>query len=214
MTRLPVREPLMTRGAGGLVYIYADEACLGNQYKDRDNPGGAGVLVEAWKDGRWHRRDLWLSERASTNNRMAIQSATVPLTLLRPARIIFTSDSQYLVKGCSEWISGWVRRDWKKGGGKPVANAELWQELLAAAEPHEIEWRWVRGHAGHPQNEWANELATTAAARRGESGGFVESGFEDWLEHERVAGRLTGYDPAAPPVRDETFRPAPLPSLG
>lgn len=167
------------------VFIYADESCLGNQFTDRANPGGAGGLVEFWRDDRWVRRDYWLSEPGTTNNRMALRSAIEGLDALkRPCHVIFTSDSQYLVKGMSEWVHGWAARGWKRKGGA-IENLELWQQLVAAAVPHRLQWRWVRGHAGHPQNEYANHLATRAARELSNSGGMVESGFEAWLAEER-----------------------------
>jgi ribonuclease HI len=163
------------------VFIYADESCLGNQYQDRARPGGAAGLVEYLHPARgWVRRDYWTSEPDTTNNRMAIRSAVIPLVALRvPSRVIFTSDSRYLVEAMSKWVHDWVRRGWKRKDG-PVENVALWQELLPLTERHRIEWRWVRGHAGHPQNEYANHLATRAAREQSDSGGLVESGFEEW----------------------------------
>ena len=181
------------------VHIYADESCLGNQFKGRDNPGGAGALIEFWKNDAWHRRDLWISEPASTNNRMALRGAAAALdALTKPCRVRFTSDSTYLVKGMSEWVHGWIRKDWVRKTG-PVENAALWQDLVRAAARHKIEWRWVRGHAGHPQNEYANHLATTAAKKLSSSGGPIPSGYEAWLESEREKGRyLDVFEHAAP----------------
>jgi ribonuclease HI len=168
-----------------LVYIYADESCLGNQHTDRDSPGGAGGLVELWRSDHWLRRDYWESAPATTNNRMALLGAQALLELLkRPCRVVFTSDSQYLVRGMREWIHGWARRGWKRKAG-PIENLELWQGLACAAAVHEVDWRWVRGHAGHPQNEYANDLAVAAARQQGRSGGLVDSGFEAWLEQQR-----------------------------
>jgi ribonuclease HI len=192
------------------VYIYADESCLGNS-RERATPGGAAGLVSVWKENCWERRDYWISEPATTNNRMAIRSAIVPLDALRkPCRIIFTSDSQYLVKGMSEWVFGWARRGWKRKTGA-VENVELWKALVKAAAPHEIEWRWVRGHAGHPQNEYADALATRAAAELTASGGLVPSGFERWLEDERARNRYLDFnEQAAPP--QEAFKPAKRPT--
>lgn len=167
------------------VFVHADESCLGNQFQGRANPGGAAGLVEVWKDERWHRRDYWISEPDTTNNRMALRSAIVPLKLLRrPCRVRFHSDSQYLVRGMEEWIHGWKARGWKRKGGK-IENLELWRELDRRAAPHEIEWHWVRGHAGHPKNEYANDLAIRAAENQSRSGGLVESGFVDWLNEQR-----------------------------
>lgn len=193
-----------------LVYIYADESCLGVQFTDRDSPGGAAGLVEYWTGDAWVRRDYWISEPATTNNRMAIRSAIEGLRLLRkPCRVIFTSDSQYLVRGMREWVRGWQRRGWRRREGA-VENVELWKDLVRAAEPHAVDWRWVRGHAGHPQNEYANELATGAAKRQDDSGGLRESRFLEWLEREReVNQRYMDFMEWAPPA-DENFDPVAL----
>ncbi len=167
------------------VVIHADESCLGNQFMDRSNPGGAAGLVEYWKEGHWERRDYWESEDATTNNRMAIQSAIQGLSLLkRPCRVRFVSDSQYLVKGMNEWVGVWKSRGWKRKGGPPE-NLELWKKLDRIAGRHHVEWVWVRGHHGHPRNEYANHLATKAAKDQTSSGGLVESGFGSWLEKQR-----------------------------
>src|SRR5688572_13973969 len=154
------------------VYIHADESCLGNQFQDRDNPGGAAGLLEVWKDGVWVRRDYWISEPGTTNNRMALKSALEPLgALKRPCRVNFVSDSQYLVKGVREWVRGWKARGWMRKGGA-IENLELWKALDEAAARHQVTWAWVRGHAGHPKNEYANHLATGAARRLDVSGGL------------------------------------------
>ncbi len=178
--------PSSTTGTGPVpVHIHADESCLGNQFQARANPGGAGGLVEAWSEESWHRRDYWISEPDTTNNRMAIRSAIVPLAALsRPCAVVFVSDSQYLVKGMREWLPGWKSRGWKKKGGA-ISNLALWKELDRVAARHRVEWRWVRGHAGHPENEYANHLATRAARDQSASGGLVGSGFREWLEGQR-----------------------------
>src|SRR5688572_10891288 len=168
-----------------LVHIHADESALGLQFKDKDSPGGAGGVVEFWKNRKWERRDYWISEPATTNNRMAIRSAIEGLdSLKKPCHVIFVSDSQYLVRGASEWMHGWARAGWKRKAGA-LENLELWQQLYDAAKRHRIEWKWVRGHAGHPQNEYANHLATRAAKEQTESSGLVESGFSEWLAQQR-----------------------------
>jgi ribonuclease HI len=193
-----------------IIYIYADESCLGNQYTDRDSPGGAGGLVEQWRDASWERRDYWISEPATTNNRMALRSGIEGLSHLRRAcRVIFTSDSQYLVKGMTEWVHGWMARGWMRKAG-PIENVELWKALVAAARRHEVEWRWVRGHAGHPQNEYANVLAVRAAKAQTGSQGLIPSGFEAWLAQEREKREryFDHFEHAAPP--EERFRPARL----
>lgn len=196
-----------------VVHIHADESCLGNQFRDRDSPGGAGSLVEVWKDGAWSRRDHWLSEPATTNNRMALRGAAEVLIALRlPCRVVFTSDSQYLVKGIREWVHGWARRGWRRRDGV-VENVELWQSLVRAARRHEVDWRWVRGHAGHARNEYANHLAIRAAREQSNSGGLIASGFEIWLEHERSAHEryLDFFEFEAP--GDGEFTPTRLPDV-
>ena len=167
------------------VHIHADESCLGNQNVDRDSPGGAAGLVEVWQRRKWVRRDYWISSPGTTNNKMAIQSAIVGLELLtRPCSVIFVSDSQYLVRGMSEWVFGWAKNGWKRKTGA-LENSELWQELVRAAKRHDVEWKWVKGHASHPQNEYANHLATRAAKEQNSSGGLVDSKFEEWLDVQR-----------------------------
>jgi ribonuclease HI len=182
------------------VLVHADESCLGNQFKARANPGGAAGLVETWTDGGWVRRDYWISEPDTTNNRMAIRSAIEALSALkRPCEVTFVSDSQYLVKGMSEWVAGWKARGWKRKTGT-IENLELWQALVEAAARHRVRWQWVRGHAGHPKNEYANHLATRAAKALDASGGLVESRFPDWLEEEREKrGRYLDYFEGLPP---------------
>ena len=182
------------------VQIHADESCLGNQFQKRASPGGAGALVESWRNGEWIRRDLFLSEPDTTNNRMAIRSAIESLAALtKPCRVLFVSDSTYLVKGASEWMPGWKRRGWKRKAG-PIENLELWQQLDRILPRHDIEWRWVKGHAGHPRNEYANDLAVAAATDQANSGGFVESGFQEWLDEQREKrGRYMDFMEFTPP---------------
>jgi ribonuclease HI len=192
-----------------LVAVYADESCLGNG-REGDNPGGAGGLIEVLHRGSLVRHDYWLSEPATTNNRMALRSAIEALRILsakgRRCRVVFVSDSQYLVKGNTEWIYGWKRRGWRRSGGA-LENEALWRELADVRAGHDVQWRWVRGHHGHPQNEYANHLATRAAAEQTQSKGAVPSEFDEWLETERAAKRM----PAVPdPFPDPAgFNPAP-----
>lgn len=182
-----------------LVFIHADESCLGNR-RDRASPGGAAGVVEVWRDAGWVRRDYWVSEPATTNNRMALRSAIEPLNALkRSCRIRFTSDSQYLVRGMGEWVAGWIERGWKRKGGT-VENLELWRQLVEAAKRHDVAWHWIRGHAGHPRNEYANHLATEAAKDLSSSGGLVPSALEEWLLAERDAGRYLDFDDLAGPL--------------
>jgi ribonuclease HI len=169
-----------------LVYVYADESCLGNQFQDRARPGGAAGVVEHHSQRLgWVRRDFWISEADTTNNRMAISSAILPLSELKVvSRVIFTSDSRYLVDGMSKWVHNWKRRNWTRKGGE-IENLALWQELVEVAARHKVSWRWVRGHAGHPQNEYANDLAVLAAREQTNSGGLVDSGFSEWIAKEQ-----------------------------
>ena len=191
------------------VYIYADESCLGNQFTDRANPGAAAGLLERFDERRgWHRRDFWRFEPDTTNNRMALVSGILGLGILRrPCPVVFTSDSQYLVRGMKEWIHGWAQRGWRRKGG-PIENLRLWRRLAEEARRHEVEWRWVRGHAEHPKNEYAHALAVRAARERDRSGGAVESGFETWFQEEVDRGRFVEYLDVPP---EEPFRPDPEP---
>jgi ribonuclease HI len=198
-----------------LVAIYADESCLGNG-REGSNPGGAAGVIEYLppKGGRVVRFDYWIAEPATTNNKMALRSAIEALRIVsrkgERLRIVFTSDSQYLVTGMKEWVPGWIRRGWRRKSGA-LENVDLWQQADALAQPHEIDWQWVRGHAGHPQNEYANHLAMRAARDQTSSSGLVPSGFDEWLAQGREAGRLSA-DPAAFPD-GRRFRPSrPLPA--
>jgi ribonuclease HI len=183
-----------------LVFIYADESCLGNQFKTKARPGGgAGLLEYHVPDRGWSRRDYWMSEPDTTNNRMALVSAADLLRALRgPSNVVFTSDSRYLVDGMTQWVHGWAARGWKRKGGE-IENLALWRELVEQAVRHRVQWRWVKGHAGHPQNEYANFLATRAAAKQTASGGLVESGYGAWLEAERERDRYVDFMEHAEP---------------
>lgn len=190
-----------------LVFIYADESCLGNQYRDQARRGGAAALIEYFHPERgWVRRDQWTSEADTTNNRMAIVSARDSLAALnRPARVVFTTDSRYLVDAMTDWVHGWAQRGWRRKGGE-IENLPLWRDLVAAASRHQVAWRWVKGHAGHAQNEYANFMATRAAAAQSQSGGPVASGFEAWLAEEQERGRYLDFFPLPP--TDFQFTPA------
>ena len=197
-----------------LIAVFADESCLGNG-REGDNPGGAGALVEyrATSSGSLVRRDLWISDRASTNNRMALHSVIETFRAVGTKgarfRVVFTTDSRYIVDGMTEWVFGWARRGWTRKGGA-IENLALWHEAIRAVNDHEVTWRWVRGHDGHAQNEYANHLATRAAATQTASGGLVNSEFDAWLSAQREKGAQHA-DPS--PFPDAaTFRPgAPLP---
>ena len=141
--------------------------------------------MEFWDGGRWRRKDYWHSDPDTTNNRMAIKSAILGLSLLKRAcNVRFVSDSQYLVRGMNEWVPGWKARGWKRKSGPPE-NLELWKQLDKVAREHSVTWVWVRGHAGHPRNEYVNDLAVQAAKGLSDSHGLVDSGFVDWLEVQR-----------------------------
>ena len=176
-----------------LVAIYADESCIGNG-REGDNPGGAAGLVECLTPGgRLALRDYWISEPATTNNRMALRSVIEAFRSLsatgKEFDVVFTSDSKYIVLGMSEWMPGWRSRGWKKKGGE-IMNLELWKEAADAVVGHRVKWRWVKGHNAQPQNEYANDLAVKAARTLTQSGGFQPSGFEAWLAVQREKGRI------------------------
>ncbi len=133
------------------VEIYTDGACKGNP-----GPGGWG----AWLVAGEHQKELFGGEPNTTNNRMELRAVIEALSALkRPCEIILYTDSQYVQKGISEWIHGWKARGWKTAAKEAVKNADLWQALDAAQARHKIEWRWVKGHAGHVGNERADSLA-------------------------------------------------------
>lgn len=135
----------------GRVEIYADGACKGNP-----GTGGWGALLVAGG----HEKELCGGERNTTNNRMELKAVIEALAALnRPCDITVYTDSQYVQKGISEWIHGWKARGWKTAAREPVKNVDLWQALDAAQSKHKIEWRWVKGHAGHAGNERADQLA-------------------------------------------------------
>lgn len=184
----------------GVAILHLDESCLGNG-REGENPGGGGGLIEARSgNGRMQRRDFYISSPATTNNRMALSGAIAALQLLAKKgarmRVLVVSDSQYLVKGMREWVSGWATRGWRRKEG-PIENVELWKALVASARLHEVQWTWVRGHQGHPKNEYANDLAVLAARELRTSEGIVASGFDDWLAARRAKGRYLDYDPDA-----------------
>lgn len=133
------------------VNIYTDGACKGNP-----GPGGWGAVLK-YGDNE---KQLFGGELETTNNRMELMAAIEALAALtRSCRIILTTDSQYVRKGITEWMAGWKRNGWKTAAKKPVKNADLWQRLDDESQRHDIEWKWVKGHSGHPGNELADELA-------------------------------------------------------
>ena len=198
-----------------LLAIYADESCLGNG-RPGENPGGAGAVIEYRARGAAQvvRRDLWVSEPSTTNNRMALRSVTETMQAIGGKgahfQVLFTTDSRYIVDGMTEWVFGWARRGWTRKGGA-IENLALWHKAINAANDHAVRWNWVRGHNGHAQNEYANHLATRAAAEQNASDGLVESNFENWLALARTK-RATCGEPSPFPHQG-TFRPhASLPS--
>ena len=139
----------------GAVEIFTDGACLGNP-----GPGGWGVLLR-WRD---HKRELAGGDPDTTNNRMELMAAIQGLeSLKRPSAVVLTTDSTYVKDGITKWIHGWKRNGWKTAAKKPVKNVDLWQRLETALSDHQVEWQWVKGHAGHFENERVDDLASEQA---------------------------------------------------
>jgi ribonuclease HI len=179
--------------------VHLDESCLGNG-REGENPGGGGGLIEARSGKRIQRRDFYIHSPHTTNNRMALIGATRALRLLAAKgnrlRVLMVSDSEYLVKGMREWAPIWIARGWTRKAG-PIENLPLWQELADAARLHDVQWTWVRGHAKHPKNEYADGLAVAAAREQKTSDGPIDSGFLEWLVARQARGLYPGYDPDA-----------------
>lgn len=141
------------------VEIFTDGACSGNP-----GPGGWGAILRAGA----REKELSGGEAATTNNRMELLAVINALSALkRPSAVTLCTDSRYVMDGATKWIKNWKRNGWKTADKKPVKNGELWQALEAAAAPHQIRWRWVEGHAGHPENERCDALARAAIPSRG-----------------------------------------------
>ncbi|TMP85577.1 ribonuclease HI [Pseudoalteromonas ruthenica] len=137
------------------VEIYTDGSCLGNP-----GPGGYGVLMRYGK----HEKTLSQGYQTTTNNRMELLAAIVALeSLTRPCDIVLTTDSQYVKQGIESWLANWKKRGWRTASKQPVKNVDLWQRLDEACQRHNIDWRWVKGHSGHKENDIVDELARTAA---------------------------------------------------
>ncbi|MDR6992483.1 MULTISPECIES: ribonuclease HI [Luteimonas] len=137
------------------IEIYTDGACLGNP-----GPGGWGALLRY----KATERELSGGEPLTTNNRMELMGAIAALEALsEPCEIVLHTDSQYVRQGITEWMRNWIKRGWKTAGGGAVKNQDLWQRLQIACERHQIDWRWVKGHSGHPENERVDALASAAA---------------------------------------------------
>ena len=144
----------MTGAAGPHITIFTDGACSGNP-----GPGGWGSVLISGE----HRKEISGGEADTTNNRMELMAAIAALeTIKKPAHVDLTTDSVYLRDGITKWIHGWRRNGWKTADRKLVKNVDLWQRLDKAAATHMINWRWVKGHAGHPENERCDELARAA----------------------------------------------------
>ena len=136
------------------VEIWTDGGC-----KPNPGPGGWGAILRF----KGRERELSGADPATTNNRMELTAAACALeSLARSCAVVVFTDSEYVRNGITRWHTGWVRRNWRNAAGAPVANMDLWRRLLDAAKPHQVEWRWVRGHAGDPMNERADVLATRA----------------------------------------------------
>ena len=140
----------------GSVVIYTDGACSGNP-----GPGGWGAILTYGDNCK----EISGGEAMTTNNRMELMAAISALDALKkPSRVELHTDSQYVMKGITQWIHGWKKNGWKTADKKPVKNVELWQRLDEARRVHDIDWRWVKGHAGHAENERADELARMGMA--------------------------------------------------
>ncbi|MFQ5703317.1 MAG: ribonuclease H [Gemmatimonadales bacterium] len=187
----------MSRPDPNVAIVHADESCLGNGREGR-NPGGAASLVERWVQDSIVRQDLYISSPDTTNNRMALAGAIATFATLGaeggPHAVLYVSDSQYLVKGMNEWVPDWRARGWRRKAGR-IENLELWQTLVRTAEPFQITWRWVRGHADHPKNEYVNDLAIHAAETQATSAAMVPSRFDEWLEDRESRGKFCDYNP-------------------
>ena len=143
--------------ASKTVEIHTDGACLGNP-----GPGGWGALLRC----KGRERELSGGDPATTNNRMELMGAIMALeTLSEPCRVVLHTDSQYVRQGITLWMPNWVRRGWKTAGGDPVKNRDLWERLELATRRHAIDWRWVKGHSGDPDNERVDMLARNAALK-------------------------------------------------
>jgi ribonuclease HI len=147
-----------------VVEIHTDGACRGNP-----GPGGWGVLLRA----NGSEKELYGGEAATTNNRMELMAAIRALEALkRPSRVKLYTDSIYVMKGITTWIHSWKRRGWRTADKQPVKNEDLWRELDALRAKHEVEWHWVKGHAGHPENERADALANKGIPASGDGAGI------------------------------------------
>lgn len=148
----PANDPAMKQ-----VDIFTDGACKGNP-----GPGGWAAILRMGE----HEKELTGGEAATTNNRMEMTAILRGLSALNePCAVTVHTDSRYVIDGMTQWIYGWQKRGWLNAAKKPVANEDLWRELIAAARPHKVSWEWVKGHSGHPENERCDALASAEAAR-------------------------------------------------
>jgi len=139
------------------VELFTDGACKGNP-----GPGGWGALLRMGE----HEKELSGAERDTTNNRMEMTAVIKGLSALtKPCAVDVYSDSKYVIDGITKWIFGWQKRGWVNAAKKPVANADLWREMIEATARHDISWHWVKGHSGHPENERVDQLASDEAER-------------------------------------------------
>jgi ribonuclease HI len=144
----------VTENKKNIVEIFTDGACSGNP-----GPGGYGAILKYGAETK----EISGSQRETTNNRMEMMAIIKALELLkRPCKIKVSTDSNYLVKGMTEWVPGWVEKNWLNSRKKPVSNKDLWERLLKLSRLHQIEWKWIRGHHGHPENERCDQLAKNA----------------------------------------------------
>jgi ribonuclease HI len=143
------------------VTLFCDGSCLGNP-----GPGGWAALLRTSHKGEKHEKLLSGGAAQTTNNRMELTAAIEGLRALkRPCSVLVVTDSNYVIKGMTEWVAGWIKRGWINSQKKPVENRPLWEQLLAAAAPHQVKYQWVKGHAGHPENELVDEAARRQAAK-------------------------------------------------
>jgi ribonuclease HI len=179
------------------VLVHADESCLGND-SSKASRGGNASLIEAPAGDSVARWDFYDCSPQTTNNRMALAGAIATLEWVRRqwrnAHVRFVSDSEYLVKGMTEWMPSWQARGWRRKTGS-LENVELWQALAQVTAHHTIDWRWVRGHNEHVKNEYANFLAIRSAERQERSNGLTPSGFDTWLAQQRARGKYVAFDP-------------------
>jgi ribonuclease HI len=150
------------------VHLFTDGSCLGNP-----GPGGYAALLVYQQ----HKKEISQGYRLTTNNRMEMLAAIVALeSLTQPCKVILTTDSQYVRQGITQWIHNWKKRGWKTAAKAEVKNADLWKRLDAACQPHQLEWHWVKGHAGHPENERVDLLAREAATQNAT---LIDQGYEE-----------------------------------